>query len=177
MIAHPKIVVNILSGQLKPLARKWRIVLIISIIAFLILPYPLNRIFGNTTLFIVFFIIIVCVVLCSAAIYNHIQKFETIGRLIMDTNSIEIKTITDKKIIDVQTIKEIYFEPNEYRRLPYLTGFLKILSDNRNRNYLTIKTVNETYSFELYIEENSLLIKLKKHIENFGNFGIRTTIL
>jgi hypothetical protein len=177
MMLIPNFAVNILSGRLKPKARKWRMMLIISIIAFLVMPYTLSRIFAEGIMTIVVLCIIVGLVIFLAVIFKYfIDKYEVIGKIVFNSDRITIKTPKGINPIELKNIKEIYFEFFGYLDQPFKYG-PKMRTENGNQNFITIKTIDETLRYELFLESSRMLKALTNYLEYYKNNNIKIIII
>jgi hypothetical protein len=176
MTSYPNLAINILSGKLRTNARKWRILLIISVIAFLLLPYPINKLLGDSVLFKVIAGVVIASFLLSIAVFKHMNKYEVIGRLILDTNGISIKSQNDRKHIDIKSVNELYLKYSGYWEQVYFIGGPKIATKNGNGNFLLINSPDESSTYELFIESKAMLNRLLKYLEYYQDKGIKTTI-
>ena len=169
--------ISTLSGKLKPNARIWKILLIISIIIIFVLPYPLNILLDDRVLFTVIIIAISAFFLFCVAVFKHINKYEVSGKLILDSNGIVILNQNNKRYFDVVAINELSLKYNGYWEQVYLIGGApKIGTKNGNENYLSVKTVGEFSKFEILIESKAMFHKLLKYLNYYKEKGIRTTI-
>jgi hypothetical protein len=108
MTTYPNLGIDVLSGKLRPNARLWKLLLVISILAFLILPITINKLLGDGILFKVLCGIIIAFFLICVTVFKYMDKYEIIGKLILDTKGIIIKFAIDKKLLTITDVMEIH---------------------------------------------------------------------
>jgi hypothetical protein len=176
MTISANLAIDILSGKLRPNARMWRIMKIISAIFLFILPYPIHRLIGDSILFKIIVSVIIAFFFLCVVVFKHMNKFEVKGRLILDQNSIRVKIQDSEKHIEVKSVSEIILRYSGYWEQVYFLGGPKPATKNGNGNFLLIKGPEESLSYELFLQSKAMLNMLLRYMEYYKQHGIKTTI-
>ncbi|MGE0637487.1 MAG: hypothetical protein AB7P01_13670 [Bacteroidia bacterium] len=172
-----RISVNIISPKLTAKGRRAEIFMLISF-GLMFLAYPINLLTGEGILYMSIVGLIVLNMFFWVAYYYLVDKYDTIGEIVFDSDQVIVKEKTgliSYKIADISNLTVSY---DGYEDEPFLTFYKPYMRSSRGHdNVLSFKSNDKIFEYRFAILNKTVRVFLNRQFEKYKKLGADIKII